>query len=152
MINWSTWRPLGFGEGVPCLKTFAQIDHELLFIFYSNRIAYIFSGVEKHWNQIVPMMPIWRRHWRKSWHHDNSRVSLTDIGKPQTTYRLVIVPAQWTLDAIMSLLRQNDVTTSFWRNNDVVIASGARWEVALSINMLETFYGITLTPHQRKGV
>ena len=31
-------------------------------------------------------------------------------------------------DAItMSLLRQNDVATSFWRNNDVIIASCARW-------------------------
>ena len=28
---------------------------------------------------------------------------------------------------IASLLRQNDVATSFWRNNDVIIASSARW-------------------------
>ena len=35
-------------------------------------------------------------------------------------------------DAIMiSLLPQNDVATSFWRNNDVVIASCARWVVCI---------------------
>ena len=28
---------------------------------------------------------------------------------------------------ITSLLRQNDVATSFWRNNDVIIASRVRW-------------------------
>ena len=28
-----------------------------------------------------------------------------------------------------SLLRQNDFATSFWRNNGVIIASYARWEV-----------------------
>ena len=32
-----------------------------------------------------------------------------------------------THDAIMSLLRQNDVVTSFWRNNHVIILSCARW-------------------------
>ena len=32
-------------------------------------------------------------------------------------------------DAITtSLLRQNDVATSFWRNNDVIISSCARWD------------------------
>ena len=35
---------------------------------------------------------------------------------------------QWAHDAIItSLLWQNDVATSFWRNNDVVIAPCARW-------------------------
>ena len=35
---------------------------------------------------------------------------------------------QWAHDAIItSLLRQNDVATSFWRKNDVIIASCARW-------------------------
>ena len=28
---------------------------------------------------------------------------------------------------ITSLLRQNDVATSFWRNNDAIIASCVRW-------------------------
>ena len=28
---------------------------------------------------------------------------------------------------ITSLLRQNDVATSIWRNNDVIIASYVRW-------------------------
>ena len=31
---------------------------------------------------------------------------------------------------IKSLLRQNGVSMSFWRNNDVIIASRAHWEVA----------------------
>ena len=36
--------------------------------------------------------------------------------------------SQRTHDAIItSLLRQNDVATSFWHNNDVVIASFVRW-------------------------
>ena len=35
--------------------------------------------------------------------------------------------AQWAHNAIMSLLRQSDVTTSFWRNNDI-IASCVCWE------------------------
>ena len=30
---------------------------------------------------------------------------------------------------ITSLLRQNDVATSFWRNNDVIITSCVRWDV-----------------------
>ena len=29
---------------------------------------------------------------------------------------------------ITSLSRQNDIVTSFWRNNDVIIASRVRWE------------------------
>ena len=38
-----------------------------------------------------------------------------------------IVP-QWTRDAIItSLLRQNDIATSFWRYNDVIITSCVRW-------------------------
>ena len=39
-------------------------------------------------------------------------------------------PSQRTHDAIMtSLLRQNNVATSFWRNNDVVIASCAHSKI-----------------------
>ena len=37
---------------------------------------------------------------------------------------------QHTHDAIMtSLLRQNDVATSFWRNNDVIIVSYKCWDM-----------------------
>ena len=40
-----------------------------------------------------------------------------------------VLTTQRTHDAIItSLLRQNDVATSFWRNNDVIIASRVRWE------------------------
>ena len=36
--------------------------------------------------------------------------------------------SQWTHDAkITSSLRHNDVATSFWRNNDIIIASCVRW-------------------------
>ena len=39
------------------------------------------------------------------------------------------VKTQRTYDAIItSLLRQNDVAASFWRNNDVIIAARVRWE------------------------
>ena len=31
-------------------------------------------------------------------------------------------------DVLKSLLRQNDVATLFWRNNDFIIASCARWD------------------------
>ena len=34
-------------------------------------------------------------------------------------------PDMWRI--ITSLLRQNDVATSFWRNNDVIITSCVRW-------------------------
>ena len=39
-----------------------------------------------------------------------------------------IYPRQRAHDArITSLLRQNDVPTSYWRQNDVIITSCARW-------------------------
>ena len=48
---------------------------------------------------------------------------------------VIFIPAsQRTHDAmITSLLRQNDVATSFWRNNDVIIAPGALWYTSLSL-------------------
>ena len=33
---------------------------------------------------------------------------------------------------ITSLLHQNDVITSFWRNNDVIITSCVRWDLSMS--------------------
>ena len=33
---------------------------------------------------------------------------------------------------ITSSLRQNDVATSFWRNNDVIITSGVRWKAEIA--------------------
>ena len=45
---------------------------------------------------------------------------------------IYITPSQGTGDVIItSLLRQNDVATSFWRFNDVIIASCARWDIEL---------------------
>ena len=39
------------------------------------------------------------------------------------------IPSQWTRDAIIaSVLRQNNVATSFWPHNDVIIASCVLWE------------------------
>ena len=47
----------------------------------------------------------------------------------QTTYCLINTKTQWTRDAIITpLLRRNDVATSFWRNNDVIVTSCVRWE------------------------
>ena len=41
---------------------------------------------------------------------------------------------QWTHIAIItSLLRQNDITTSFWCNSDVIIVSCVRWDVGKAI-------------------
>ena len=65
-----------------------------------------------------------------------------------------VIKTQWTHDAmITTLLRQNDVATSFWRNNDVIIASHVRWGAMAVIwkkntagvlleraNWYETFY------------
>ena len=34
----------------------------------------------------------------------------------------------------MSLLRQNDVATSFWRNNSVIIASCADWALLKQVS------------------
>ena len=39
----------------------------------------------------------------------------------------VISTQRWHGAKITSLLSQNDVATSFWRNNDVIIASCVRW-------------------------
>ena len=40
--------------------------------------------------------------------------------------------SQWTYDSILtSLLCQNDVNTSFWRNNDIIITSCVHWVVVL---------------------
>ena len=36
---------------------------------------------------------------------------------------------------ITSLLRQNDVATSFWRNNDVIITSSVRWGARIPLNL-----------------
>ena len=44
-------------------------------------------------------------------------------------YCEVICPADTMYTIITSLLRQNDVATSFWRNNDVIIPSHVRWAV-----------------------
>ena len=42
---------------------------------------------------------------------------------------------QLTHDAIKtSILRQNDVVTSFWRNNGVIIALCARWDTCNNNN------------------
>ena len=44
--------------------------------------------------------------------------------------RIMYMPTQRAHDTmITSLLRQNDVATSIWRNNDVIIVSCVRWEV-----------------------
>ena len=54
--------------------------------------------------------------WTSCW--TNSRIPGDTASENQRTH-----------DAIMmSLLHQNDVATSFWRNNDVVISSCVRWE------------------------
>ena len=51
---------------------------------------------------------------------------------------------QRTRDAIIaSLLRQNDVATSFWRNNDVIIARCVRWDNHESTEMI-------IQPQQKK--
>ena len=47
--------------------------------------------------------------------------------RPASGTHWVLIPA--ALDAITtSLLRENDVATSFWLNDDVIIASCARWD------------------------
>ena len=47
---------------------------------------------------------------------------------PQGTMYSSGIHTQWTYDVIItSLLRQKDVATSFWRNNDVIIASCVCW-------------------------
>ena len=48
------------------------------------------------------------------------------------------VHAQWTKGVIItSWLRQNDVETSFWRNNDVIITSCVRWACYCSLRQIE---------------
>ena len=55
---------------------------------------------------------------------------------------------QWTHDVmITSLLRQNDVATSFWRNNDVIITSCVRWDDSVVLHPGPT----TLTTHVTPG-
>ena len=52
-------------------------------------------------------------------------------GRRREESKSVSILSQRTHDAITpSLLRQNDFTTSFWRNNDVIIASCMHWDVS----------------------
>ena len=64
--------------------------------------------------------------------------------------------SQWTRDAIItSLLRYNDVATSFWRNSGVIIASWFRWEVSAdAITRHCAKYQVTLQwrHNERNGV
>ena len=61
------------------------------------------------------------RHWNSLQRHKIRRI-LSESRKSMTNFP----PFQWAHDAITaSSLRQNDVATSFWRNDDVVIASCA---------------------------
>ena len=49
---------------------------------------------------------------------------------------------------IASLLRQNDVMTSFWRNNDVIITSCVRWDMVSVVisNNLSSWNDIVDSP------
>ena len=48
----------------------------------------------------------------------------------KTMSYIATVPAQRTHDVmITSLLRQNDVAMSFWRNNEIIITPCVRWQV-----------------------
>ena len=65
---------------------------------------------------------------------------------------------QRTRDAIMtSLLRQNDVITSFWRNGVVIFASCVRWEAAFRYGLYSNInntaidkYNINYTGYHRQ--
>ena len=47
-----------------------------------------------------------------------------------------VLPAQRTHDVkIMSYFGRNDVTTSFWRNNDHIFTSSVRWVLMKSIEV-----------------
>ena len=76
------------------------------------------------------------------WTWPNSfRVALTHWGR--MTHMCVSKLTQWTHGVlIMSLLRQNDVVMSFWRNNDAaIIASCVRWESSLVRRMACRLFG-----------
>ena len=63
---------------------------------------------------------------RSLWCHCNVSVELTED-----------TPSQWTHDVIItSLLRKNDVSVSFWHNNDVMIASRVGWDISLYISLV----------------
>ena len=60
--------------------------------------------------------------------------------------------AQWTHDVMMLLLHQNNVTTSFWHNNDFIIAWNVRWglenpadeiRMSLSPSELQQWWNLT---------
>ena len=66
------------------------------------------------------LVPIWRRGICDN-HDDIDRFLEVSLGVPIS---------QRTHDTMITLLlRQNDVATPFWRNNDVIITSHARWVV-----------------------
>ena len=67
--------------------------------------------------------------------HEDARVAMVKIPENHivsilwTALPMAIVSSQQTYAAIItSLLPQNDVATSFWRNNNVIIAPQEYWD------------------------
>ena len=82
------------------------------------------------------------------------------VGPMNLAIRVSILPCgQWVHDEIITLLlRQNDVTTSFRRNNDVIITTCVRWVVNIRllqvpshvVKFLELF--LPLSPPGWRGI
>ena len=89
------------------MKTVLKITHYQIRSLLFPRHIYPWNVLRGYFNKRIWMRMLWRLslHW------------------------VNITASQRTRDAIMtSLLRQNDVATSFWRNNDVIIVSRVRWD------------------------
>ena len=66
------------------------------------------------------------------WRGGRDQEGQEDALSPTPALRWAIMPTYNVL--ITSLLRQNDVTTSFWRNNDVIIMPSVHWVLTLIYN------------------
>ena len=91
---------------------------------------------------------VWQSHRRSLrteglWFTKRSYGNLYDTNVTQRTHGVMIT----------SLLRQHDVSTSLWRNNDVIITSRVRWGFLclMSVEYARVFVGLyicTLRPRQ----
>ena len=66
------------------------------------------------------------------WRGGRDQEGQEDALSPTPALRWAIMPTYNVL--ITSLLRQNDVATSFWRNNDVIIMPSVHWVLTLVYN------------------
>ena len=151
----SKWRHFRFS--VSCFRLIEGEDTENPFICHIMKLLWLLRGKGARVRFYMSTKPLWhwgkwksgptskRDHWPR--HRPTDKCPLytfestgNPAGNPhiqqlvQTKWDAA-VHAQRSHDLIItSLLRQNDVATSFWRNNDVIFTSCVRWVAEISIS------------------